>query len=276
VVLPLLTALATPNKGATAERDLAAAPQDFVEVEVATVARTQPAGTPAVLLREPHASDIVPIFIGRTQARSILRALRGIEPPRPMTHGLMTRLVDDLDARLVRVYVDDLRENTFLGMLELEVEGRDDKLRIDTRPSDAIALAIRVGASIHVAPDVIAATASIDYRTLDTEQVVTAAGIAVMSPRPELREALDLPDREGLVVTRAVGPAAGAGLGPGALIIEVNGETPGAPMEFLQMVRATPDGQRLELRYWREGEIASASVPTTIPEDPERGTGPAF
>ncbi|PSQ92610.1 MAG: hypothetical protein BRD57_02515, partial [Proteobacteria bacterium SW_6_67_9] len=229
------------------ERELAANADAFVEVEVATVAVAQPTGTPVVLLRDPEHSRIVPIFIGPSQARSILRALRGVDAPRPMTHDLMGQLIGSLEARLARVYVDDLRDDTFLAMLELSAQGRDEHVRVDTRPSDAIALALRVGADIHVARPVIEATASIDYRGLEQEQVVTAAGITVMAPKPALREALDLPDRDGLV-----------------------------PMGFLERVRATPEGESVELRYWQDGEEATIEVPTAIPERPREAATPTF
>ncbi len=260
----------------SAERELAADAEAFVEVEVATVAVAQPNGTPVVLLREPEASRIVPIFIGPTQARSILRALRGLDTPRPMTHDLMGRVIDALDARLDRVYVDDLRDDTFYGMLEFDVSGRDEPLRIDTRPSDAIALALRVGASMHVARPVIEATASLDYRGLERVEVVSAAGFTVMAPHPELRQALELPERDGLVVTEAVGPAAGAGLSAGALILEVNGEVPESPMAFLRRVRETAEGEPIRLRYWLDGQEHSIEVPTGIPDQPQQAATPAF
>lgn len=276
VALALAAVLGASPASAYAERELAANADAFVEVEVATVAVAQPTGTPVVLLREPEQSRIVPIFIGPSQARSILRALRGVDAPRPMTHDLMGQLIGSLEARLARVYVDDLRDDTFLAMLELSAQGRDEHVRVDTRPSDAIALALRVGADIHVARPVIEATASIDYRGLEQEQVVTAAGITVMAPKPALREALDLPDRDGLVVTEAVGPAAGARLSAGALIVAVNGEPPGSPMGFLERVRATPEGESVELRYWQDGEEATIEVPTAIPERPREAATPTF
>ncbi len=260
----------------SAERELAADSDAFVEVEVATVAVAQPNGTPVVLLRDAEANRIVPIFIGPAQARSILRALRGKDTPRPMTHDLMGRVLERLEARLDRIYVDDLRDDTFYGMLEFDVSGQDEPLRVDTRPSDAIALALRVGASMHVARPVIEATASIDYRGLEREQVVTAAGITVMASRPELREALELPDRDGLVVTEAVGPAAGAGLSAGALILEVNGEAPESPMGFLRRVRETPEDQPITLRYWQDSEEHTIEVPTGIPDQPQQAATPAF
>jgi bifunctional DNase/RNase len=276
VGLAALLGTIVPANAVAGERELAVAADETVEVEVATVALAQPSATPVVLLREPEASKIVPIFIGTAQARSILRALRGVDTPRPMSHDLMADLVERFDGRLQRVYVDDLEDQTFLGMLELAAAAGDDTVRVDARPSDAIALALRAGAPIHIAPAVIEATATVDYRALGQEQVVTAAGITVMAPKEQLRRALDLPDRDGLVVTRAVGPAAGAGLAAGALILEVNGERPTSPMDFLRLVRATPDGGELKLRYWHEGEIAAVSVPTAVPDDPGRAATPAF
>lgn len=275
LAIAAMVGLYTPLAG-SAERELAADADAFVEVEVATVAVAQPNATPVVLLREPDESRIVPIFVGPAQARSILRVLRGMDTPRPMTHDLMGNVIDALDARLERVYVDDLRDDTFYGMLEFEVSGRDEPLRVDTRPSDAIALALRAGASMHIARRVIEATASIDYRGLDREQVVTAAGITVMASRPELREALELPERDGLVVTEAVGPAAGAGLSAGALILEINGQAPESPMAFLQRVRETPEGEPITLRYWQDGEEHTIEVPTGIPDQPQQAATPAF
>lgn len=249
-----------------AARELAAPVQDFVEVELATVGIATRGGVPAALLRVPGSSEVIPIFISRTQARAILLGLRGETLPRPMTHDLMGDVIEGLDARLERVYVDDLVDETFLGMLELRVAGRDGPVRIDSRPSDAIALALRVGASIHIAPDVLEAAGRIPYRGLEDGQVVTAVGITVMTPTPELREALGLPDREGLVVTRAIGPAAEAGLREGALILAVNGEQPASPMDFLNRVRRTPGDERVRIRYWYDGSTATIDLPTDVPE----------
>lgn len=265
-VLAAAFAAATP----AAERELAVPVEDFVEVEVATVGVTTSGRAPVVLLREPAGSEVIPIFIGPGQASSILLALRGTETPRPMTHDLLGSVIGSLDARLARVYVDDLEEGTFLGMLELEIEGRDEPVRVDTRPSDAIAIALRVGASIHVAPRVLEEARLIDYRGLrEEQQVVTAIGITVMAPTPDLREALGLPaDRDGLVVSESIGPARGAGIEAGALVLSVNGKTPGSPMEFLELVRGTPEGERVHVRYWLGGAVDDAELPTRVPDRP--------
>jgi len=269
VFLVLSLLIATPATTAAAERELAGAVEDFIEVEVATVGMATPHGAPVVLLREPGGGEMIPIFIGHDSAHAILLALRDAQLPRPLTHDLLGDVIGSLDARLTRVYVDDIADDTFLGMLELEVAGRDEPVRVDTRPSDGIALALRAGASIHVAPKVLDEARLINYRGLaEDDQVVTAVGITVMAPTDKLREALGLPDREGVVVTEAIGTARGAGLEPGALVVAVNGETPESPMEFLQLVHATPEDERVRIRYWLNGATEEVRLHTRVPDRP--------
>lgn len=251
---------------ATAARELAAEIDEMVEVEIATIGLAEGTGSPVVLLREPAASEVIPIAIGTAEARAIMSALQGVQYPRPMTHDLLGDVLGAMDARLERVFVDDLVNNVFLGMLELRVEGRDERVRVDSRPSDAIALAVRTGATIHVAPKVLEAARTIDFRGLDDDQVVNAVGITVMAPNDDLRDALELPDRSGVLVSGAAGPAADAGMRPGALIVEVNGDTPDSPMEFLELVRATPDGEDARIVYFQDGERREVEVSTDVPE----------
>lgn len=250
---------------ATAQaRDLTVDEDALVEVEIATLAMAAN-GAPVVLLREPDAREVIPIIIGRAEARSIVRALRGVDMPRPMTHDLLGDVFGALDVRLKRVLVDDLVDNTFLGMLELEVEGHDEPVRVDSRPSDAMALALRAGATIHVAPAVMEAARRIEYEGLD-DQVVTAIGITVSAVTPDLRDALDLPDRSGVLVTGVWGPAEEAGMAPGALLLSVNGETPDSPMSFLDLVRGTPADDDVGIVYWQDGEEHEVELPTDVPE----------
>lgn len=254
-------------------RELAVDPDAMVEVEVATVAMAGPIGVPVVLLREPGAREVIPIFIGVAEANAILRALAGERPPRPMTHELLGDMLDGVEVELSRVYVDALTDSTFLGMLELTLPGRDEPVHIDSRPSDAIALALTAGASIHVAPEVLEAARQIEYRGLD-DQAVVALGITVTPLEDDLREALGLPDHAGVLVSDVRGAAAEAGLMPGALLLEVNGEVPRTPMQFLERVRATPEGEAVRLHYWQEGEEHELELSTEVPEPTPRRRGP--
>jgi len=248
-------------------RDLSVDESQLVEVEIAALA-VAATGAPVVLLRERDAREVVPILIGRAEAAAIERARRGLELPRPMTHDLFGSVFDALDARLSRVLIDDLVDSTFLGMLEIEVEGRDEPIRLDSRPSDAMALALRAGASIHVSPAVMEAAERIEYEGME-DQIVTAVGITVSAVDADLRQALDLPADDGVLVTGVTGPAAEAGMQPGALLLEVNGETPTSPLDYLEQVRATPADADVALRYWQDGEVHRLELPTDVPE-PER------
>lgn len=108
--------------------------------------------TPVVVLRAVEGEETLPIQIGIPEATSILLAMRGQPMPRPMTHDLLANVIRELGARLTRVEVVDLREGTFYGLLYLEREG--ERIEVDCRPSDAIALALRMGAPIYVADEV--------------------------------------------------------------------------------------------------------------------------
>ncbi|WP_421621215.1 bifunctional nuclease domain-containing protein [Alkalilimnicola ehrlichii] len=250
-------------------RDLLLDEAELVPVELATVGIAQPTGVPVVLLREPESGDVVPIFIGPNEARAILQALSGTTTPRPMTHDLMDDVTTALGGTLERVFVDGLLAGTYMGVMEFRVEGRDDPVRVDSRPSDAIALAARTGATIHVAPEVLQAGDDLRYEPLHDDQVVTAVGVTVVEATGELREALGLPDEPGVLVSDAIGEAADAGISAGAFILEVNGEAPERPMDFLHQVRATPQGEPVEVVWWQDGKRQSASLSTDVP-DPRR------
>lgn len=111
-------------------------------------------GAPLVLLREedePH--RMLPIFIGGPEAASIALALSGQEPPRPVTHDLFAALLETLDVTVDHVEVTEVRDGTFLA--ELAVRGPSGGRRLDSRPSDAIALAVRVHAPMYVSDEVL-------------------------------------------------------------------------------------------------------------------------
>lgn len=270
LLLAVTAILAAAWVSATAARELAVDVDDMVEVEIATIGLSEGTRSPVVLLREPAAREVIPIAIGTAEARAIMSVLQDVQYPRPMTHDLLGDVLGAVDARLERVFVDDLVDNVFLGMLELRVPGRDDPVRVDSRPSDAIALALRTGASIHVAPKVLEAARTIDFQGLEDDQVVNAVGITVMAANDDLRDALELPDRPGVLVSGAAGPAAEAGMRPGALIVAVNGETPESPMDFLELIRGTPADEDARIAYWQDGETHDVEVSTDVPE-PRRG-----
>jgi len=120
----------------------------MVEMELIGVRVELPTNAPIVLLRETEGEHrTLPIFIGGPEATAIAFALEQVETPRPMTHDLMKDVLEGLDARLDRVVVTELRESTFYAELHLATNGQ---IRVvSSRPSDAIALAVRTGTTIY-------------------------------------------------------------------------------------------------------------------------------
>jgi len=108
---------------------------------------------PIVLLKTADGNKFLPIWIGHPEAAAILMKLQGASTPRPMTHDLVTEMLSQLEARVTRITVTELRDNTFYASITIQMNGTE--IEVDSRPSDAIALAVRAEAPIFVADEVI-------------------------------------------------------------------------------------------------------------------------
>jgi bifunctional DNase/RNase len=126
---------------------------------------------PIVLLKTMDGNRFLPIWIGHPEAAAILMKLQGAPTPRPMTHDLVTDMLGELNARVSKISVTELRENTFYAVITLTVN--DAEIEIDSRPSDALALAVRTSAPIFVADQVIDDSAiEFDREPNEAEDVV--------------------------------------------------------------------------------------------------------
>lgn len=143
---------------------------------------------PIVLLKTADDDKFLPIWIGHPEAAAILMKLQGASPPRPMTHDLLNDVIGELQGEIVKVEVTELRDNTFYARITIVQDGRE--VEIDSRPSDAIALAVRCDARIFAAEDVIAES-GIEFQADDDEQgLVTASSLADLDPA-EFRQFLE-------------------------------------------------------------------------------------
>jgi uncharacterized protein len=126
-----------------------------VEMELVSVeAPERPTRTPVVILREVAGQRrVLPIFIGVPEAQAIALTMQNIETPRPMTHDLMKNLLDEVGAQVERITVTELREGTFFAEIILSAQG--EVRTVSSRPSDAIALAIRIGSPIYAEDEVL-------------------------------------------------------------------------------------------------------------------------
>jgi len=111
---------------------------------------------------------VLPIWVGPVEANAIALQIENIAPPRPMTHDLLRNLLAELGATLVRVVIADLRENTFYAYLELHRGG--EVMLVDARPSDALALSIRVKAPVFVHTRVLDQARSVDVSADQADQ----------------------------------------------------------------------------------------------------------
>jgi hypothetical protein len=143
--------------------------------------------TPIVVLKDPKSETLLPIVIGRFEASAITAELEQISFPRPMTHDLMKNLIGHLGARVNRVEVCDLRDDTFYAWIYLMVDSRE--MRVDARPSDALAIALRTQSPIYVDERVLEKSGSVaavepDVPDLEDEEARGwAAIIGCLKPR---------------------------------------------------------------------------------------------
>jgi len=116
--------------------------------------------TPIVILKDAEGKNTVPIWIGLMEASAIATEMEKIQLSRPMTHDLMRNILESLEAKVVKIVVNDLKDNTFYALIHIMVGSQE--IVIDSRPSDAIALALRTGSPILVDKKVIAKSRKVD------------------------------------------------------------------------------------------------------------------
>ena len=126
----------------------------MIQVELSKIIIDEKRQDQIIVLKEKNGERQLPIVIGFLEASSIKMKLSGVEPPRPMTHDLLVAVVQGLEAKLERLIIDKMVNNTFHAKLEFKTKDGQTKF-IDARPSDGVALAVRTSAPIFVEEDVI-------------------------------------------------------------------------------------------------------------------------
>ncbi|HEX5702923.1 MAG TPA: bifunctional nuclease family protein [Pyrinomonadaceae bacterium] len=128
-----------------------------IEVKIRALMMDPNSGTPIIILKDVNSETMLPIWVGAYEANAIALEIEKIAPPRPMTHDLLRNLIIELGMKVERVVVTSLRDNTFYAVIELS-SGNGEPMRLDSRPSDAIALALRADCPIFVDLEVIQAS----------------------------------------------------------------------------------------------------------------------
>ncbi len=120
----------------------------MIEVKVVNVAIDANSKMPVIVLKEKTGEKTLPIWIGLFEAQAIALALENVKPPRPLTHDLAKSLIEKLKGKVDRVVISDLRNNTFYAQILIKKNG--ESIKVDSRPSDAIALALRLNVPIFI------------------------------------------------------------------------------------------------------------------------------
>jgi hypothetical protein len=161
----------------------------MIEMKVFGLAVDEDSQVPVLILKDKDEQTVLPIWIGAMEAMAISLALNGVTLPRPMTHDLLLNVVEHMQARLMAVDVISLQDGTYYAELEVEREGK--RSRIDCRPSDGIALALRAEVPISVSDDVLRQAAA-DHKAAGKPEIKSENA----DKWTELLENLDVDDKK--------------------------------------------------------------------------------
>ena len=139
----------------------------WVEMKVRGLALDPVSNMPIIILRDEEEKRSLPIWVGIYEANAIALELEKISTPRPMTHDLIKNILESVEAKVEKIVVNDLRDNTFFALIHLRLG--DEEITVDSRPSDAIALALRAGAPIFVDEDVVRRAKSVEVAPKESD-----------------------------------------------------------------------------------------------------------
>lgn len=156
----------------------------MVEVTVARLGLDSASNSYVVILQEKGGERLLPIWIGQPEAESIVMEMHGIRPPRPLTHDLCKRLISGMGGALRRVQITKVQDNTYFA--ELHIHRGEDVFQIDARPSDSIAIALRLSAPIFAQEELLTAVAVEDADAHDEEESLFSSETPDLTPEKDL------------------------------------------------------------------------------------------
>lgn len=210
---------------------------------------------PVCILMTEDESKFVPIWIGFAEAMAIDMVMKNIKPPRPMTHDLMKDIIEKLGGKVERVSVTDLRENTYFAYIKVRVG--DKVYYIDSRPSDAIALALRTGSPIYITQKIL--DVSIKVPATETK-IFEVLGVSFQIITPELESFFG---SKGIVISNVEkGSPADGKLKRGDIIVQINGKTIYDEEDIREVLRSIKEQKSkvLELSILRKGKKEKVSI----------------
>ena len=231
-----------------------------LEMKVRRVMVDPYSNAPVVILETVADKRIVPIWIDVPEARSIALELEHVETPRPLTHDLIRNILHGIGASLQKITITDLKNNTYFAMLSVTLKGQE--FQIDSRPSDAIAVALRMRAPIYASAQVLAKAKQLPSEDKGNNELHKTLGVQVQDLTPDLASLLDPQIKHGVLVADVAGGsiAAGAGIQRGDIVTRAGEKEihKVADLEALLQVYKGKEARRLKLEIIRKGR------PTTV------------
>ena len=226
---------------------------DEVVMQVRSVTIDRTSNSPVVVLHNEEQGKALPIWIGHFEAQAIAMEMEGISGPRPLTHDLMKKIIEELEAEVERVVIDDLRNQTYYASIHLLSHGN--QLRIDSRPSDAIALALRFRKPILVNGTLLLGDGAVELGTGGQRSggVGRLWGLTLQDVTAELARFFELDEGQGILVSDVTRDAVAGEVRRGDIITSVNGQAVRTLVEIEARAKQIENGASVELGVRRKG-----------------------
>jgi bifunctional DNase/RNase len=214
--------------------------------------------SPILLLVDPDSEMGLPVWIGLSEARAITLGLEDITPPRPLTHDLTKRMLVLLNASVERVVISDLKDNTYYATLNLRA-GRK-TWEVDSRPSDAVALALKFDAPLYLSRGLVQKGVLIDLGSSEPGMSVERLyGFVFQDLSPEVARYFGFSEEKGVIITEVTpkSRAEDAGLQKGDILVRLERKTV-AGREDVERVLGEPGrGSPVRVDVYRQGKVLS-------------------
>lgn len=232
---------------------LAAQDTGTVETKIKTLMLDPNTQSPVVILESITDKRLLPIWIDIAEARAIALEIEHVKTPRPLTHDLLRNILNRLGATLERAVITELRNSTYYALLHLRLKGQD--LQIDARPSDAMALALKMNAPVFVSSQVFAKSKAAPAPSRVGEAQLKL-GVQAQDLTPELAAVFDAGVTSGIVVAMVEegSPAAVAGIQRGDIITKANDTAIKSISDLEDVIRTTKAPAKIKLEIMKRGK----------------------
>ncbi len=230
---------------------------DTVKVRVRKLVLDPSSKTPVVILESIDAKKFIPIWIGKAEATSIAMEIEHVQIPRPNTHDLIRNILEGLGAELPRITITDLKNNTYFAAITLKLNGQE--FQIDSRPSDAIAVALRMDAPIYASLEVLAKGNKLPAPSEEKEGVRKILGFHIQDLTANLASLFNLQIKEGVLVADvdAESAASKAGFRRGDVITRINDKSVLNVHQLESYLNGVEKPIQVEFHLKREGNPAT-------------------